>query len=363
MSHIVFTVTNDLNYDQRMMRICDSLFSNNYSVTLVGVNSATPLHSKLYDQKRLNCFFKKGFGFYAEYNIRLFFFLMFFKADVFCCIDLDTILPVYLIGKWRRKILVYDAHEYFSQQKEIITRPPIFRIWNLIENTFVPKFKNGYTVSDSIAIAFKNLYKVNYEVIKNATVLKELEHNLPSPHEHIILYQGAVNEARGLEYLIPAMKKVEGVLHIYGDGNLKDKIMALIQKENLQHKVLMKGKVLPSALDKITQEYYIGINLVENMGLNQYYSLANKFFDYIHAGIPQITMNFPEYKRINDDIEVAVLIDNIETETITEAVNSLLYDLPKYKTLQSNCFTAKKKFNWQEEEKKLLTFYEKIIKN
>ena len=106
-----------------------------------------------------------------------------------------------------------------------------------------------------------------------------------------------------------------------------------------------------------------GINLVENIGLNQYYSLANKFFDYIHAGIPQITMNFPEYKRINDDIEVAVLIDNIETETITEAVNSLLYDLPKYKTLQSNCFTAKKKFNWQEEEKKLLTFYEKIIKN
>jgi len=345
------------------MRICDSLFSNNYSITLVGVNSTTPLHSKGYNQKRLNCFFKKGFGFYAEYNIKLFFFLMFFKADVFCCIDLDTIMPVYLTGKYRKKIMVYDAHEYFSQQKEIITRPPVFRIWNLIEKTFVPKFKNGYTVSDNIAIAFNHLYKVNYEVIKNATVLKELEHKLSTPHEHIILYQGSVNEARGLEYLIPAMNKVEAILHIYGDGNLKDKIIDLIRKDNLQHKVLMKGKLLPSALEKITQEAYVGINLVENIGLNQYYSLANKFFDYIHAGIPQVTMNFPEYKRINDKIQVAVLIDNVETETIAEAINSLLYDFPKYKNFQSNCFVAKKLYNWQVEEKKLLSFYEKITSN
>jgi len=120
---------------------------------------------------------------------------------------------------------------------------------------------------------------------------------------------------------------------------------------------------LPSALDIITQEASIGINLVENTGLNQYYSLANKFFDYIHAGIPQITMNFPEYKRINDEIEVAILIDNVETETIAEAINSLLYNLPKYKAIQSNCIASKKIYNWQVEEKKLLSFYEKIISN
>ncbi len=49
-------------------------------------------------------------------------------------------------------------------------------------------------------------------------------------------------------------------------------------------KIKLHAAVTPEKLKQITPEVYIGINLVENNGLNQYYSLANKFFDYIHAG-------------------------------------------------------------------------------
>ncbi len=383
MSPIVFTVTNNLTYDQRMIRICTSLANQGYVITLVGVKNknATALTTQPYTQKRLYCFFSKGFGFYAEYNIRLFFYLLFLKANVFCCIDLDTMLPIYFAGKLRSKKLVYDAHEYFSQQKEIITRPKLYKIWHWIERTFMPKFKLGYTVSYSIAKAFKELYNVNHEVVMNATVLNKKRHDLIKDSEvaetkapfgtsrffregvwgSFILYQGAVNEARGLEFLIPAMQHVDAQLHIYGDGNYLAQTQQLIIQNNLANKVFLKGKVLPTELEQITLQATIGINLVENKGLNQYYSLANKFFDYIHAQVPQITMNFPEYKRINDYAEVAILLDDLTIKTIANAINLLLNNNQKYTSLKTNCIKAREKFNWRVEEKKLIEFYKKIL--
>jgi glycosyltransferase involved in cell wall biosynthesis len=356
LEHIVFTVTNQLNYDQRMIRICTSLAQAGYSVTLVGVRRGNePLTDQPYRQKRLSCFFKKGFLFYAAYNIRLFFYLLLKPCDTMCCIDLDTMLPVFFAGKLRGKKLVYDAHEYFSQQKEIITRPGVYRVWYWIEKTFVPKFKNGYTVSHSIAAAFEQLYKVQYEVVMNCTVLKPLV--LPAGRKKDILYQGAVNEARGLEQLIPAMKKIDACLYIYGDGNFMAQCRELIIANGLQSKVFLKGKVLPAALEAITSNAWLGINLVENNGLNQYYSLANKFFDYMHHAVPQVTMDFPEYRKINNEFEVAVLTGDTSEQKIVNAVNQIMGDDVFYLELQQQCIKAREVYCWQNEEKKLLTFY------
>ncbi len=361
MKRIVFTVTNDLTYDQRMIRICGSLANAGFKVSLIGAEKAnsSPISVKSYQQIRLFSFFKKGFSFYAEYNIRLFFKLLFVKTDIICCIDLDTMLPVWMAGKLKRTKLVYDAHEYFTQQKEVISRPMVHLVWIWVEKTFVPKFKLGYTVSQSIAEVFKERYGVDYAVIRNLPVVKPLL-TQEFPTEKILIYQGAVNEARGLEYLIPAMEFINARSFIYGDGNFMAQTKSLILKNNLSEKVILKGKVLPEDLDAITQEAYIGINLVENTGLNQYYSLANKFFDYIQNGIPQISMNFPEYRRINQAFEVAILLDDLLPENIATSINGLLEDEMKYRQLQQNCLKARQVLNWQHEEKILIDFYKNI---
>lgn len=359
MKQLLFTVTNNLAYDQRMIRICTSLSLAGYGVTLVGTknSSSTPLINQPYRQKRLTTWFRKGPGFYAEYNCRLFFFLLFSKADLLCCIDLDTILPVWLASVLKNKKRVYDAHEYFSQQKEIVTRPRIYRIWNWIERKMVPLFPNGYTVGHKIATEFSQKYNVRYEVIRNVPLLKSPPKSYRLAKDNFILYQGAVNEARGLEFLIPAMKQVNASLFIYGDGNFVEQTKNIIQSNNLSNKVFTKGKLLPDELEIITSQAYIGVNLVENIGLNQYYSLANKFFDYIHQLVPQVTMNFPEYNTINKEFEVALLIPDLQPDTISKSINRLLDDKLLYETLRENCKKAREHLNWQKEEKKLLEFY------
>ncbi|MEO8819495.1 MAG: glycosyltransferase [Ginsengibacter sp.] len=354
---ILFTVTNDLNYDQRMIRICNTLFEAGHEVRLLGVafRNSLSLQDKKYSQKRLRIFFKNGFGFYFEYNVKLFFFLLFQKTDIFCCIDLDTMLPVYFASFLRGEKRVYDAHEYFSQQKEIITRPKIYKFWHFIEKRFVPKFEKGYTVSEGIADALRKNYKVNYEVIRNLPLLK----SLPVNHSgvKIILYRGNVNEGRGFEFLIPAMKMINAQLIVCGEGNFFEKAKVLVNENHVAARVEFKGKLLPRELSEISAQAYLGINLVEPLGENQFLSLANKFFDYIQNEIPQLTMNFPEYKKINDEFEVAVLLDDLSVGSISKSLNLLLENEGLYLRLKENCRKAKEIYNWQNEEKKLLEFY------
>ncbi len=265
---ICLTVTNDLTYDQRMIRICSSLSNAGHKVELTGrkLKSSLPLIEHPFRQKRLQCFFEKGKLFYAEYNIRLFFYLLFKKADCFCAIDLDTILPVLFCSKIKNIKRVYDAHELFCEMKEIVTRPKIYYVWKKIEEFSVPKFVKGYTVNRPVAREFEKMYGVNYSIIRSISVRQDYEPALKN--EALIMYQGAVNEGRSFETLIPAMQLVNAQLVIYGDGNFYNQARALVKKNILEDKIIFKGKVEPSVLRKFTKDATIGITLFDDKALD-----------------------------------------------------------------------------------------------
>ncbi len=361
MKHIYFTVTNDLNFDQRMQRICSSLAANGYKVSLIGRSekNSLPLAKTSFHQHRLSLIFNKGFLFYAEYNIRLFCYLWSKKIDAICAIDLDTILPCLLLSKIKSISRIYDAHELFCEMKEVVSRPFIRRIWKALEKRTVPQFKNGYTVNSPLKSIFKKDYGVDYCVIRNMPLLSSSHCN--QSKEDFIIYQGAVNEGRSFETLIPAFQFIDLPLHIYGDGNFLVEAKAIANKFLLQDKVVFKGSALPAALKQITPKAILGVNLIENNGLNNYYSLANRFFDYIHAGIPQLCVGYPAYKEINDQFKVAYLIEDLSPTNIATSINIILSNKELQKRMAENCKEARDIFNWQEEEKRLLDFYHKLF--
>jgi len=344
-----------------MKRICSSLSENGFDVVLVGrkLKQSLPVREEGYEQKRLRCMFNKGKLFYLEFNVRLLFFLLFRKMNVICAIDLDTISPCLVISRFKKIPRVYDAHELFTGLKEVVTRPAVEKIWKRIEKNAVPKFKWGYTVSDSIAEEFNRRYGVKYETIRNVPVLQPLE-NLTSA-EKFILYQGAVNEARGFEYLIPAMKMVEYKLVICGNGNFMDQLKRLIAENEVGDRIELKGMLLPDDLRRFSQLATIGVAFPENTGINQYLALPNKFFDYIHAGLPQINVSFPEYRKLNDEFHVAVLVDDIDSKTIAYSINNLMSNCVLLEQLKQNCIRARSILSWQNEEKKLIRFYKNIL--
>jgi glycosyltransferase involved in cell wall biosynthesis len=376
---IILTVTNDLTYDQRMQRICTSLSAAGYEVELLGreVSTSQTLDEFPFAQIRLKCWLHKGKLFYLEYNIRLFFYLLFHRADIICSIDLDTIVAGYYAARLKGAKIVYDAHELFPEVPEVVRRPGVQKVWRWVERKYVPKVDLVYTVSQSISELFEKEYKRPVYTIRNLPVLEAIPSSesrllkpplLQVPHVSsggiwgppYLLYQGALNEGRGLEHLISAMKDIDIDLYIIGEGDISNQLKEQTKQLGLENKVRFLGFKKPDELKQITAQAYIGLNLLEQKGSSYYYSLANKFSDYIHAGIPQICINFPEYKRINDKYNIALLIDNLDQETIKSAVNSLVSDKKKYGEFKENCLVCRQELNWQAEEKKLISLYERL---
>jgi glycosyltransferase involved in cell wall biosynthesis len=413
---IYCTVTNDLNYDQRMIRICTSLAGAGYDVTLVGRESrglrgtrgsgetwalgsgsrgSLPLVERPYRQHRLKMWSGRGKLFYLEYHIRLFFYLLTQKMDGICAIDLDSILPCYFISRLRRIPRVYDAHELFCEMKEVVTRPLIYKAWKAVERFAVPAFPHGYTVNELIAAEFGRLYGVEYAVIRNLPVLEgelaardnegtrgneggrmrgdegggqqvhlsggQQGHVSGGQPERFILYQGAVNEGRCFETLIPAMAQVDAKLVICGEGNYLERARELVQRYGLAEKIVFKGSVLPGELKAITRSAWCGVTLFDRRGLSNYYSLANRFFDYMEAGIPQLAMNYPAYRQINNCYPIAVLLDEPGVREIADGLNELLNNTELYDRLSEGCKAARLRYNWQEEEKILIRYYHQLF--
>jgi glycosyltransferase involved in cell wall biosynthesis len=361
---IIFTVTNDLTYDQRMTRICTSLSQAGYEITLIGFEkkNSLPLAEKPYKQIRVKGLPENGKILYAKYWKKLYFLLLKLEADAICAIDLDTILPVYLASKKKKVLKVYDAHEIFTELKEVVTRPPIYLIWSQIAKRLLPKFKNGYTIGKYYAQYFKKHYGVDYEIVRNATILKEdalPAYNIDNPY---ILYQGAVNEGRCFEQLIPAMQYVNCKLIICGHGNFFEKAIVLTKQYQLEDKIEFKGYLQPKDLIVYTRNATIGITLFEaDNVLSNYYSMANRFFDYMHNGIPQLCNAYPEYIDVNKTYRIAHLIDNTSVQTIADALNSMLSHKEDLQTMRNAALKAREIYCWQEDEKRLIKFYEQLF--
>jgi glycosyltransferase involved in cell wall biosynthesis len=360
------TVTNDLNYDQRMIRICESLTGAGFSVTLVGRENrgSLPLAQRPYGQRRLRMWWRRGKLFYLEYQIRLFFYLITRKMDAVCAIDLDSILPCYLVSRLRGVHRIYDAHELFCEMQEVMSRPFIHRMWKTVERFAVPRFRVGYTINAAIAGEFRQLYGAEYAVIRNLPVLTEEVAPNGSGREdrgRYILYQGAVNEGRCFETLIPAMAQIDARLVVCGDGNFMDKARELVRQHGLEEKIEFRGYVRPEELKAVTRSAWCGITLFDRRGLSNYYSLANRFFDYMHAGIPQLAMNYPAYREINNCYPIAVLIDEPGVREVADALNELLTNPDLYQKLSEGCKQARLRYNWQEEEQILIRLYRQLF--
>lgn len=357
---VILCVTNDISYDQRMQKTAVTLIKNGFEVLIIGrkKKNSAPLTDEVYAQHRLNCWFEKGKLFYLEFNLRLFLFLVFQSTKYITAVDLDTAMAVWAATRFKQTTILYDAHEYFPEVPEVVNRKTVKKIWEWVEQFTIKKFNKTYTVCDSIANVFSAKYERKIDVIYNYPRKKTTENFTKKNKSNILLYQGALNDGRGLEQLITAMKNLPNLeCWIVGEGDLSEQLRTLVKKLNTEHTVRFLGYKKPAELKEITAQAWLGINLLENKGLNYYYSLANKFFDYIQVGIPCLNMDFPEYRKFNTIFETSVLLSSLNSEAIVHQIQLLQEDDAKYNTLQENCKKATEYWIWEQQEEKILELY------
>ena len=354
---IIISVSNDLTTDQRVMKVATSLSRNGYDVLLIGrqFKNSMPLTTDI-AHKRFKLWFNRGILFYAALNVRLFLFLLFAKADIYYSNDTDTLPACFLAVKLRKKRLVFDAHELFPEVPELQNRPFTKKCWVLIENLFFPHLETAFTVCHSIADYYRQKYHIDMEVIRNTPYMQSVNQNINQkkitiPGKKIILYQGAINTGRGLEWVIDAMPFInDAVLYIIGDGDLFQILKQKVSDMKLESKVIFHGKVPGEELQQYTSSGDIGLCLLEKKGLSYYYSLPNRVFAYLHAHVPILASPFPEIARIVDTYHTGVLTDEYEPRKLANTISEMLKN-----PFDTNHFNEiKEKFCWETEEKTLL---------
>jgi glycosyltransferase involved in cell wall biosynthesis len=283
---------------------------------------------------------------------------------------LDTLLANYLVAKIKGSELVHDSHEYYTGVPELERRPILKKIWKTIERNIFPKLKYIYTVNESIAGLYKKEYHVNISVVRNFPILIEKKHILPLSKKElnipedkkIILYQGSVNIDRGLVEAVEAMQYVnDAILLVVGDGDILEEVKAKVQKLNLGEKIIFKKRVPFEELWNYTSYADIGISLDKDTNINYRFSLPNKIFDFVHAGVPVLASNLVEIKKIYSMYDIGELIESHDLQHIAKKINFMLSDSEKTKYWKKNCFIAAQELCWQNEEKVLQGIYDNFI--
>lgn len=360
---VIVSVINDLVTDQRVARTCSVLHDLNYEVLLVGrkKRDSPPLPEREYHCKRMKLLFEHGPQFYFFFNLRLFFVLLFNKADILFANDLDTLWPNYVVSNLKGIPLIYDSHEIFCEVPELKSHPTKKRIWEKIESGIVPQLDYCLTVNQSIAAYFTDKYNVLFQFVRNIPDYSKMEVvksrsdlNLPIDKKIIILQGAGINIQRGAEELVEAFQYLsnEYLLLIIGSGDVIHQLKTNTVKFNLKDKVKFINKIPAKELRHYTANADLGVTIDKDTNLNYHFSLPNKVFDYLHAGIPILASRLPEIENIVKTYNVGTFIENHDPKHIAERIHEFLSSA-EYLNSKANTKFAADENNWKTEKQKL----------
>jgi glycosyltransferase involved in cell wall biosynthesis len=312
--------------------------------------------------------FTTGALFYALFNLRLFFKLLFVKADVFHANDLDTLLANRWASKLRRKPLIYDSHEYFTGVPEIQDRPKVKKAWEKIEKSIFPKLKYIFTVNQSIADLYRNQYNKEVHVLRNVPMSDDLKKTKSRPDlgipldKKIVLVQGTgINIDRGIEELLEAITIMDDtILYIVGSGDVLQQLKERSKAQDLKNKVVFVGRLPYHEMMQYTFNADVGVTLDKDTNINYRFSLPNKIFDYIKAGLPILSSNLVELKKVINQYEIGAITINHSPEEIKSSLMRIWEDENIFLQYKKNTKKAAEELTWEKEVETLLEVYKNL---
>ncbi len=355
---IAICTTSDISTDYRLHKMALTMLKAGHKPYFVARKRKGYKNiSDSFPVKIMAMFFEKGPLFYLEFNIRLFFYLLSKPPDIIFSVDLDSLPASRFAKMFNRKSLIFDSHEYFPEVPELQHRPAIKKVWQLLERWIIPGIDFGVTVCEPIADIYKEKYNKTFKVIRNLPLANKTEETLPKTKnsEFTMIYQGAVNIGRGLKESVESLLYLKNVnLIIVGNGDLFGEIKELIEAHKLSHRVILTGRIPFQEIKKHTKKADLGLCIMENIGLNYYYSLPNRIFDYIQLGVPILAIDFPEIKKVVEGYDVGLCVSSLDPKKLAEAITQIRENGERFKSWKTNTSTAASELVWENEEQTLI---------
>lgn len=354
--------SSDLAYDQRVLKIARSLHRLGYKVTVTGrlLSDSAQMDLEGIVVHRIRMLFVTGFLFYAELNLRYFFRVVTSSSGILWAVDLDT-LPAVCTGSFfsKRKV-IYDAHEHFVESPELVGRPLVRKIWGILARIFIPRVNITLTVNEILADRMSVEYRVPFQTLRNMPPANFIGKSGPLKNK-TIWYQGALNQGRCLEMLISSLAFLPDYrVELAGSGDRKELLVKLAEDEGVSDRVTFHGRLEYNDMQKRSSACFLGFNLLEPLGQSYYFSLANKFFDYIQAGLPSINPEFPVYIKYLGIHSVGECQNFAGPKDLAKWIDELHSDVRRYEKYRGSCVEAANDWTWEKETEKLVAIVQSI---
>jgi glycosyltransferase involved in cell wall biosynthesis len=365
---ISMMVSNDLATDQRVLKMCHTLNGWGHRVNLTGRmrRNSPPLPDYPFKTTRLNILFDAGPMFYMCLQFRLFIHLLFSKQDLIYANDLDTLLPAWLVSRIKGKKLVYDTHEYFTGVPELNRRPMVRKTWKLVESLIFPRLRRVITVNESIAALYQRDYGILPSVVRNLPsrnlslpLADRPKLGLPSDKFILIMQGNGINVDRGAEEAVAMMNHLQhALLLIIGSGDVIPNLKKFVALNGLEEKVRFFSRMPYAEMLKYTVSSDLGLSLDKDSNINYRFSLPNKLFDYIRAGIPVLASDLPEVRKIVDESGCGIITSTHDPARMAELIHALRADSARIEELRRSSTMAANQYSWETEVQVIYSWFE-----
>ncbi|GAA3706799.1 glycosyltransferase [Oceanisphaera sediminis] len=375
MKKILHLTHTDVRSDSRILKEMESAYSNGYSVHGVGIrlNEGTKnINCDNYNIVILNINSKKliflpaflrHFFTLIEFFIKSIFHSLKIKPDLIHCND-TLVFPVGVFVKiFTKAKLVYDAHELESDRNglsKLLGKATLFvekALWRFVDGLIVvsPSIKQWY---------LSNIGYKESSVVLNSPIFKEINSQnkdylrdkfLIPKDNNVFIYVGILGAGRGIDVVLEAFKeKPEAHLVFLGYGEYYDELKSL---EATYSNVHVHDAVEHSKVVEVVSSADVGLCLIENVSLSDYYCLPNKLFEYAFAGLPVLASNFPDISKVVSDYSLGFCTD-LDEKSIRNGIEK--FETGQYVYAVDNCKLAD--LSWAKQESNLISLYKKVLK-
>lgn len=291
-----------------------------------------------------------------------------FRPDIVHSHDVNTLPTCWLAARISRARLVYDAHE-ISTSREGYSN---FRnLVAFVERHLMPRADGTITTTTARAKFFARAYAITRPLVlqnrprfqaphQTSRIREELGLKNPWP---IILYQGGIQQGRGLERLVRVAAEVTNTYFVFiGGGRLDQTLRTLAAQLQLEERVHFIPTVSLDELPSYTASADIGVQPIENTCLNHYTTDSNKLFEYVQAGLPVVASDLPEIRQVVKNHDLGLLVQPGNDEALAWALQHVSKNEVIRKHHAAKALQAAQSLNWEAQENTLVDLYRRVLK-
>lgn len=289
------------------------------------------------------------------------------RFDLVHAHDVNVLPTVWLAARLSSAKIIYDAHEISSSREGYLS---FRRLVGAVEGALMPRVNGCITTTDARAKFFARAYGIARPLVlqnrpreQRPQVSERIRHELDlSEPWPIVLYQGGVQQGRGLERLVRVAAFVPEAYFVFiGGGRLDSRLRAIASELGLEERVRFIPTVALAELPSYTASADVGVQPIENTCLNHFTTDSNKLFEYVQAGLPVVASDLPEIRRVVRTHELGLLVRPGDTESLAAALRSLVNDVVKRQFHADRSRHASAVLNWEAQEADLLELYRRVL--